>query len=135
MSDSQNVHELVPNDPKIVGTKEHKVITLAEAPETKALQAKPVWEQELVAIESALDESTHQRQEAGNFYKHHASEANRLKARIEKQKGGPDQELRDQFKKHATEANLQKTRMDKLDVKIKELETKRSAIRAAHPEK
>ncbi len=82
---------------------EHRVVTLAEAPETKDLLSKPAWEQELLTIESALRETQHQRQESGNLYKQHASEANRQKLRIEK-----------------------------LDAKLKELEVRKLALQAEH---
>jgi DNA repair exonuclease SbcCD ATPase subunit len=141
MSDAQKPHELDSHDPKAVGASdivfdcpachkslvvdhiaaghempcpvcgktvkvpvEHHVVTLSEAPETQKLQAMPEWRQQLIAIEGSLKEAQHQRQEAGNFYKQHLSEANR-----------------------------QKLRMDKLDARIKELETQRAAIKAQHP--
>lgn len=84
----------------------NKVMSLQDAPETKGLQAKPAWEQELISIESALGETRNQREEAGNFYKKHVSEANRQKLRIEK-----------------------------LDAKLKELDTRKKAIVAEHPHK
>ncbi len=84
----------------------HRVVTLQEAPETKGLQAKPAWEQEMISIESALGETRNQREEAGNFYKKHVSEANR-----------------------------QKLRLEKLDIKLKELDTRKKAILAEHPPK
>ena len=83
---------------------EHRVVTLSEAPETKDLLSKPAWEQELLTIESALRETQHQRQESGNLYKQHVSEANRQKLRVEK-----------------------------LDAKLKELETRKLAIQTEHP--
>ena len=83
---------------------EHQVVTLAEAQETKNLLSKLAWEQELLSIESALRETHHQRQESGNFYKQHVSEANRQKLRIEK-----------------------------LDAKLKELEARKLAIQLEHP--
>jgi hypothetical protein len=138
---AEKAHELVPNDPQSVGENDivfdckhcnkslvidrvaaghnldcptcgksvtvpevHKVVSLAEAPETEKLKSKPAWEQELVSIDSALKESKNQREEAGNFYKHHCSEANR-----------------------------QKLRIDKLDVKLKELETRKAQIQKEHP--
>lgn len=83
---------------------EHHVVTLDEAPETQKLQAMPEWQRELLTVESSLREAHHQREEAGNFYKQHLSEVNR-----------------------------QKLRMEKLDARIKELETQRAAIKAQHP--
>ncbi len=83
---------------------EPRLVTLSEAPETKDLESKPAWEQELISIEAALRETDQQRQEAGNFYKNHVSEANRLKVR-----------------------------MNKLDAKLKELESRRAALLTEHP--
>jgi hypothetical protein len=83
----------------------NRVVTLAEAPETQELQAKPQWQQELISIESSLAETKNQREEAGNFYKHHFSEASRQKLRIEK-----------------------------LDARLKELQTKKAAILKDHPQ-
>jgi hypothetical protein len=85
--------------------KRHKVVTLAEAPETKTLQAKPAWEQDLIAMESSIKEIRNQREEAGNSLKKIVSEANRLKLRIEK-----------------------------LDAKLKDLEVRKAAIRTEHPQ-
>ncbi len=82
----------------------HRVVTLAEAPETKSMEARPAWERDLIALESAIKETGHQRQEAGNFYKHHMSEASRQQLRIER-----------------------------LDARLKELTTKRDALRVQHP--
>ncbi|NUN93995.1 MAG: hypothetical protein HUU04_09475 [Verrucomicrobiae bacterium] len=62
----------------------NRVVTLAEAPETAALDAKPAWERELLGIEASIKESRHQREEASNFYKQHLSEANRQQIRIER---------------------------------------------------
>ena len=64
------------------------------------------WQQELVTIESALHEVNHQRQEAGNAYRHHYSEASRFKLRVEQ-----------------------------LDAKRKELEARREAIQKEHSPK
>lgn len=61
-----------------------RVVTLAEAPETTALEAKPEWERELLALEASIKETRHQREEAGNFQKQHLSEANRQQLRIER---------------------------------------------------
>ncbi|MDD2709050.1 MAG: hypothetical protein PHV34_13775 [Verrucomicrobiae bacterium] len=83
----------------------HRVVTLDEAPETGKIQAMPQWKQDLIHIEASLKEASHQRQEAGNQFNQHVSEANRLKLRIEK-----------------------------LDARLKELQTQRDAIKAAHPE-
>jgi vacuolar-type H+-ATPase subunit I/STV1 len=80
----------------------HKVVGLSEAPETQQLQSKPQWEQELISLEAALKEIRHQREEAGNFYKKHASEANR-----------------------------QQLRMEKLDAKIKELEDRKEKVKSS----
>ncbi len=82
-----------------------KVVTLSEAPETQQLQSLPTWKQELLSTESAWRETKHQREEAGNAFKHHSSEANRLKLRIEK-----------------------------LDSKLQDLELRRVAIKREHPE-
>ena len=112
---------------------EHKVVTLAEAPETRELQAKPQWEQELQAVEGALKESQHQRQEAGNFYRQHLSEANRLQLRVDKKDPSLGADAGKLYKEHVAEAGRQKLRVEKLDAKIKELDSKRSTIRAAHP--
>ena len=87
----------------LVAPETHRVVTLAEAPETQKLLSKPAWEQELVSIESALKEIHHQRQEAGNFYKQYVSEANRQKLRIEK-----------------------------LDAKLRELEKRKMAVQKGH---
>ncbi len=89
---------------KIMVPQKNRVVTLAEAPETADLLAKPQWEQSLMSVESAIKETDHQRQEAGNFYKHHFSEANR-----------------------------QKMRIDKLDAKLKELHSRRNALQKEHP--
>lgn len=89
---------------KVTVPKVNRVVTLAEAPETEKIKAKPPWEQELMGIESAIRETDHQRQEAGNLYKHHVSEANRQKVRIEK-----------------------------LDLKLKELNARREVIKKDHP--
>ena len=115
--------------------KEHRVVTLAEAPETRELQAKPQWEQELLAAEGALRESRHQRQEAGNFYRQHASEANRLQLRMEKKDPGLGADAGNTYQQYVAEANRQRARIEKLDAKIKELEARRTSIRAAHPAK
>ena len=64
------------------------------------------WQQELLNIESALHEVNHQRQEAGNAYRHHYSEASRFKLRVEQ-----------------------------LDAKRKELEARREAIQKEHSPK
>lgn len=89
---------------KILVPERHRVTTLAEAPETQALQSLPAWKQELVTIESSLRELTNQRQEAGNHFKHHSSEVNRLQLRIEK-----------------------------LDGKLQDLQKRKQAIAAEHP--
>ena len=89
---------------KVMVPVKNRVVTLSEAPETASLLAKPQWEQDLLAVEGAIKENDHQRQEASNFYKHHFSEANR-----------------------------QKVRVDKLDAKLKELHARRDAIRKEHP--
>lgn len=86
--------------------KSHKVVSLAEAPETHLLQKKPIWEQELISLDSAIKEIRNQREEAGNLYKSHVSEANRQKLRIEK-----------------------------LDAKLKELEARKVSIQSEHPKK
>ncbi len=83
-----------------------RVVTLAQAPETAKIAQMPDWEQELLSIQSALKETKHQREEAGNFYRQHSSEANR-----------------------------QQLRMEKLDAKLKELHARLEAIYAEHPEK
>lgn len=88
---------LVPHAPKVVA--------LSEAPETQQLQSLPAWKQELLSTESALREIKNQREEAGNSFKHHSSEANRLKLRI-----------------------------GKLDSKLQDLEFRRIAIKREHPE-
>ena len=80
-----------------------RVVTLAEAPETAALEAKPAWERELLGIEASMRETRHQREEAGNFHKHHLSEANR-----------------------------QQLRMERLDQRLRELDGRAAALRAQH---
>lgn len=62
----------------------NRVVTLAEAPETAALEAKPAWERELLGIEASIREARHQREEAGNFHKQHLSEASRQQLRMER---------------------------------------------------
>lgn len=111
----------------------HRVVTLAEAAETQQLQSKPVWEQELIAIEAALREISNQRQEAGNFYKHHASETNRLQWRIEKKDPNITPAMRDECRKHLADALRYKERMGTLDARRKEYESRKAAIVAEHP--
>jgi hypothetical protein len=81
----------------------NRVVTLAEAPETAALEAKPAWERELLAVEASIKETRHQREEAGNFHKQHLSEANR-----------------------------QQLRMERLDKRLRELNERAAALRAEH---
>ncbi|MBI4025731.1 MAG: hypothetical protein HY360_12175 [Verrucomicrobia bacterium] len=117
----------------VVVPERRRVTTLGEAPETHDIQSRPVWEQELLTIESALKESLQQRQEAGNFYKHHVSEANRLQLRIAQKDPGlpPDAALA--CKKHLAEAGRQKQRAEKLNARLKELDARKAAILAQHP--
>jgi len=110
----------------------HRVVTLAEAPETQKLQAKPEWEQELISIESAIKETRHQREEAANFHRHHASEANRLEVRIEKKDPGLGKDAADSHKHQVSEANRQRQRMERLDARLKELEARRAGIHSEH---
>jgi len=83
-----------------------RVVMLDQAPETQKLAQLPDWERELLTIQSSLKETQHQREEAGNFYRQHSSEANR-----------------------------QQLRMEKLDARLKELRESRDALLAQHPEK
>ncbi len=83
-----------------------QVVTLDQAPETEKLAQLPSWEQERLLIQSALKEIQHQREEAGNLYRQHSSEANR-----------------------------QQLRMEKLDAKLKEWKVRMEALQSEHPEK
>jgi predicted RNA-binding Zn-ribbon protein involved in translation (DUF1610 family) len=118
----------------------NRVVTLAEAPETKKLQEKPTWEQELTSIQSALGETNHQRQEASNFFKHHLSEASRLKLTIEKGEAQPSsdkkqlEDAKASHKKHMSEASRLKQRVDKLDAKLKELTNRKGILQKEHPQ-
>jgi len=110
----------------------HRVVTLAEAPETQKIQAMPQWKQEVLSVESAIREHRHQREEAGNLYRHHASEANRLELRIEKKEPGLGQDAVETHKRHRAEADRHKARMEKLDGKLRELEGRRAQLQSEH---
>ena len=107
----------------------HQVVTLAEDPETKKLNEMPPQQQALIAIESAFSEAKNQREEAGNFYKHHSSEANRLLLRIEKNDPALDSGAKDAHQKHLSEAKRLKSLMEKLDARLKDLEAKKKDLK------
>lgn len=93
---------------------------------SKPADSASTSEQELISIDLAIREATHQREESGNLFKHHASEANRLQLRIEKKDPSVTPETEESYKKHISEAHRQKDRIEKLDAKLKELEAKKT---------
>jgi hypothetical protein len=118
-----------------------RVVGLSESPETKQLQAKPAWEQELISIQSALGETMNQRKEAGNQFNHRCSEANRLKVQMDKMDAKPQEadkaqraEMDKTFKQHCADATRLKERVQKLETRLKELETRKAEIVKEHPE-
>lgn len=119
----------------------NKVVGLADAPETKALQSKPEWEQEWISIQSALSETHNQRKEAGNQFNHRCSEANRLHVQKDKMDAQPHEaaatqrtEIEKYYNQHCAEAVRLKERIQTLDARIKELDLRKVEILKEHPE-